>query len=319
MNVKLLQLLMDRDDYVSGEEISNMFNVSRSAIWKQIKVLKEAGYEIEGISKKGYKLLSKPDIINQDIINSKLNTELIGRNIYYYDKLSSTNEIAKTLADEAKDGSLVISEKQIGGKGRLGRTFESPLGGVWMSIILKPNIEPENASKLTQLAGASLITLLKNMGINSLIKWPNDIYVNGKKICGILTEMKCDMDEIHYLIVGIGINVNFTIEKLPEELHQKATSLKTEFNRTYDRNEFIANFLNIFESYYNDLVVNDNYRKVVKICQENSIILNKEAYLITPKNKEKVQCIGINDDGCLIVRTETGETKKVISGEITFH
>ncbi len=319
MNVKLLQLLIDRDDYVSGEEISNIFNVSRSAIWKQIKTLKEAGYEIEGVSKKGYKLLSKPDILNQDLINSHLNTEFIGRNIYHYDKVVSTNEIAKTLADEALDGSLVVSEKQIGGKGRLGRVFESPIGGIWMSLILKPNIEPENASKLTQLAGAALITLLKDMGINSLIKWPNDIYINGKKICGILTEMKSDMDKINYLIVGIGINVNFPIEKLPEELHEKATSLRTEFNHTYDRNEFVAKFLNIFETYYNDLIIDGNYKNIVKICKENSIILDKEAYLITPRNKEKVHCIGINDDGCLVVRTENGETKTVLSGEITFH
>lgn len=317
MNNDLINLLKNNSDYISGEELSQKFNISRAAIWKQIRALKEAGYEIEGVSKKGYKLISCPDLIIEKEISDNLTTSFIGKNIKYYNEVTSTNEVAKTLANESVDGTLIISEKQFGGKGRLGRVWSSPLGGIWTSIIIKPEIEPINANKITQIAAASLIKVLHKYNVNAKIKWPNDIYINNKKFAGILTEMKCDMDRIHYLIVGIGMNIN--ISNFPDEISKIATSIKLETNKEYNRSEFLANFLNEFENLYLDFINHNNFKSSLDICKNNSILLDKDAYLITSNNKERVHCIGINDDGMLIIKDSKGEIKSVISGEITFH
>lgn len=319
MKNELLKLLEDSTNYVSGEEISNKFNVSRSAIWKHIKVLKESGYVIEGVSKKGYKLISSPDLLLEDRILENLNTSFIGRNVIHYSTVNSTNESAKFIAKKAVNGSIIIAEEQLGGKGRLGRAWISPKGGIWISIILKPEIEPIYGAKITQVAAAALVKTLKDININALIKWPNDIYINEKKICGILTEMKCDMDRIDYLIVGVGINVNVDEVDFSDEVKDIATSLKISENKTFDRAKILGAFLNEFESLYLKVINENDYSKVLEICRANSIILDKDAYLITSLGKEKVRCLGIDDDGELIICDSKGITRSVISGEITFH
>lgn len=319
MNLELLNLLKNSDDYISGEEISKKFNVSRSAIWKQINTLKNAGYIIDGISKKGYKLISCPDLIIKEEIINNLNTKIIGKHINYYSEIDSTNNMAKKLASESTDGTTIIAEIQNAGKGRLGRIWTSPKGGIWTSIILKPNIEPINANKVTQVAAAALINVLKSLNIESKIKWPNDIYINNKKFAGILTEMKCDMDRVHYLVVGVGMNINIPLENLPEEIRSIATSLMIETGETFNRNHILIKFYNEFEKLYLALVNNNDFSTSLNICRDNSIILNKDAYLITHNNKEKVHCIGIDDNGMLIIKDSLGNTKTVLSGEITFH
>jgi BirA family biotin operon repressor/biotin-[acetyl-CoA-carboxylase] ligase len=319
MKNKLLKLLEESKDYISGEEISKIFNVSRSAIWKHIKALKEVGYTIEGVSKKGYKLISSPDLLLEDEILKNLNTNFIGQNVFYYPSVNSTNETAKSLARKAKDGSIIVAEEQLGGKGRLGRVWSSPHGGIWTSIILKPDMEPIYGAKITQVAAAAIIKSLKIINIHALIKWPNDIYINDKKLCGILTEMKCDMDRIDYLIVGVGINANVDENSFPEEVKNIATSLKISENKTFNRAKILGSFLNEFENLYLQVTKNNDYSKVLSICRNNSIILDKDAYLITSLGKEKVKCIGIDDDGALIIKDSKGITRSVISGEITFH
>lgn len=319
MNIELLNLLKSSDEYISGEEISQKFNVSRSAIWKQINTLKNAGYIIDGVSKKGYKLISCPDLIIKEEIINNLNTKIIGKHINYYSEVDSTNTIAKKLASDSNDGTAIISEIQNGGKGRLGRIWTSPKGGIWTSLILKPNIEPINANKITQVAAAALINVLKSLNIESKIKWPNDIYINNKKFAGILTEMKCDMDRVHYLVLGVGMNINIPLENFPEEIRSIATSLLIETGRNFNRNSILIKFYYEFEKLYLALVNNDDFSTSLNICRNNSIILNKDAYLITHNNKEKVHCIGINDDGLLIIKDSNGNIKNVLSGEITFN
>ena len=319
MNIDLLNLLKESSDYISGEEISQKFNVSRSAIWKQIKSLKDAGYIIEGISNKGYKLISSPDlIIKEDIINN-LTTNFIGRNIIHYTEVDSTNNTAKLLAKDSVNGTTIISEIQNGGKGRLGRVWTSPKGGIWTSIILKPNIEPIYANKVTQVAAAALINTLQSINIEGKIKWPNDIYIQGKKFAGILTEMKCDMDRIHYLVIGIGMNINLKVEDFPDEVRSIATSLKILTNKDFNRNNLLSLFLNEFEKLYIPFISDNNFSLALNICRKNSILLDKDAFLVTPKGKEKVHCLGINDDGLLIIEDSLGNTRDVLSGEITFH
>mgnify|MGYP001101446449 CR=1 FL=1 len=319
MNKDLLSVLKNTKDYISGEELSKIFNVSRAAIWKQINTLKNKGYIIEGQTNKGYKLISSPDLIDINEFNDELKTNFIGKNLFYVNKTESTNELAKKKAPSSPDGTVILSEIQSGGKGRLGRSFISPQGGIWTSIILKPSIEPIYASKFTQVAACALIKVLISMDIKALIKWPNDIYLNGKKICGILTEMNCDMDRINYLIIGVGINVNLSKEVFPNQIKSTATSLQIEENKSFNRSNILANFLNEFETLYTNAANNNDFSEVFKVCNNNSIIINKDVYLITSKGKEKIKCLGIDKDGALIAEDTNGNVKKIISGEITTH
>ncbi|NFO03362.1 biotin--[acetyl-CoA-carboxylase] ligase [Clostridium botulinum] len=320
MENKILNKLKNSTEYISGETLSLELNVSRSAIWKHIKTLKNKGYVIDGISNKGYKLISSPNTLFPSEIDPLLKTKEIAKTIQYYFELPSTNKTAKQLADNnnANNGTLIIAEKQTLGKGRFDRKWTSPSSGIWMSLILKPNIPPSEASKITQIAAASVYKALLNFGINVSIKWPNDIFINGKKLCGILTEMKCDIDRIHYLVLGIGLNVNLNAEEITDELKDIATSLKLEFNKTFSKSLILSEILNNFEPLYEKFILENNICEVLNICRQNSNLLNQKAKLITYHKEEIVTCIGINDNGELIVKDADGYEKAVTSGEISF-
>ncbi|HBJ1649150.1 biotin--[acetyl-CoA-carboxylase] ligase [Clostridium botulinum] len=320
MENKILNKLKNSTEYISGETLSLELNVSRSAIWKHIKTLKNKGYVIDGIPNKGYKLMSSPNTLFPSEIDPLLKTKEIAKTIQYYFELPSTNKTAKQLADNnnANNGTLIIAEKQTLGKGRFDRKWTSPSSGIWMSLILKPNIPPSEASKITQIAAASVYKALLNFGINVSIKWPNDIFINGKKLCGILTEMKCDIDRIHYLVLGIGLNVNLNAEEITDELKDIATSLKLEFNKTFSKSLILSEILNNFEPLYEKFILENNICEVLNICRQNSNLLNQKAKLITYHKEEIVTCIGINDNGELIVKDADGYEKAVTSGEISF-
>lgn len=320
MENKILNKLKNSTEYISGETLSLELNVSRSAIWKHIKTLKNKGYVIDGISNKGYKLISSPNTLFPSEIDPLLKTKEIAKTIQYYFELPSTNKTAKQLADNnnANNGTLIIAEKQTLGKGRFDRKWTSPSSGIWMSLILKPNIPPSEASKITQIAAASVYKALLKFGINVSIKWPNDIFINGKKLCGILTEMKCDIDRIHYLVLGIGLNVNLNAEEITDELKDIATSLKLEFNKTFSKSLILSEILNNFEPLYEKFILENNICEVLNICRQNSNLLNQKAKLITYHKEEIVTCIGINDNGELIVKDADRYEKAVTSGEISF-
>ncbi|MDR5588732.1 MULTISPECIES: biotin--[acetyl-CoA-carboxylase] ligase [Clostridium] len=320
MENKILNKLKNSSKYISGETLSLELKISRSAIWKHIRTLKNKGYVIDGISNKGYKLISSPNTLFPNEINPLLKTKKIAKDIKYFSELPSTNKTAKQLADNdtISDGTLILAEKQTLGKGRFDRKWISPTNGIWMSLILKPNIPPSEASKITQIAAASVYKALLNLDINVHIKWPNDIFVNGKKLCGILTEMKCDIDRIHYLVLGIGLNVNLESQEIPDELKDIATSLKLEFNKTFSKSLILSEILNNFEPLYEKFIFKNDISEVLNICRKNSNLLNKKAKLITYHNEEIVTCIGINDNGELIVKDTAGNEKAVTSGEISF-
>lgn len=321
MENKILNLLLkNKENYISGENISESFNISRTAVWKHIKNLKNKGYIIEGISNKGYKLIKEPDIMSKSSLSPYLNTNKIGNNIIHFDEIDSTNKKAKELASEnAEDGTVVISEVQNGGSGRLGRKWISPKGGSWSSIILRPTIPPVEAPKITQIAAAAVFKALDDLGIKAAIKWPNDIYINDKKLCGILTEMNGEIDSINYVVVGTGININVDGSTWDEEVKTRATSLKLEFNKDFDRSEITALYLNHFEELYMDFLKNLDLSKTIEICRNNSNVFGKRAKLITYNNEEIVTCTGLTDTGNLIVRDSNGLEKIIFSGEITFH
>ncbi|RKD33869.1 biotin--[acetyl-CoA-carboxylase] ligase [Thermohalobacter berrensis] len=318
MKGKILKLLKDnKEDFISGEKISQQLNVSRTSIWKYIKQLKEEGYNIESVSRKGYRLISSPDILTSEEITPYLNTEYIGRKILHFDSIDSTNIKAKEFAQRGEEeGTVIISEEQTKGRGRLGRSWASPKGeGIWMSIILKPNINPMDASKVTQIGAAAVCNSINEMGIDALIKWPNDIVLNRKKVCGILTEMSAELNIINYIVIGIGINAN--IRKFPEDIKDMATSLKLEIGNTISRKKLVGKILNNFEELYNELVNNNSISKSLNICRKKSILLGNKVKIIS-RNQEIIgKAIDITNEGELIIETENGKREKLISGEVS--
>lgn len=319
MEDKILNELKNAEDYISGEALSSILNISRAAIWKHIKNLKSKGYLIEGVSNKGYKLISSPDLINKSELLSLIKTSILGKNIIYFDDIDSTNIKGKELAQkDIEDGSLIIAEKQTLGNGRFNRKWVSPSGGLWFSLVLRPNIPPTEAPKITQIAAAAIYKTLSDFNIDTTIKWPNDIHITDKKLCGILAEMKCDMDQVHYLILGIGINVNIDENDFDESVKSIATSLKIQFNKPFNRNEILSKFLNHFETLYNKFLTDLDLSETISICRDHSNIFGKKAKLITYNKEEIVTCVSLSDNGDLIVKDSSGNEKAVLTGEISF-
>jgi BirA family biotin operon repressor/biotin-[acetyl-CoA-carboxylase] ligase len=320
MKEKILKLLKDSgNDFVSGQKISDALGVSRAAIWKYINIIKEDGYEIEAISRKGYRILSAPDILTFEEVKNFLSTEYIGKNIIYYDSIGSTNSKAKELAEIGQEhGTVIISEEQTTGRGRLGRNWVSPKHkGIWISIILRPNIITENISQITLLGAAAVQKAIMKMGIKTSIKWPNDIVLNGKKVCGILTEMSGEINHINYLIMGIGINVNLEEDDIPIDLKDVATSLKLESGKYMDRKILLASVINNFEELYNDFVQNGDIKETIEVCRKNSMLIGKEIKLNNRGKVTMAKAIDIGDKGELVIENDKGVIEYIVSGEVS--
>lgn len=320
MKEKILHLLKESGDcFLSGQDISNILDVSRTAIWKYINQLKLDGYNIEAVSNKGYRIISSPDILSAEEIKPYLNTELIGQNIIYYNTLESTNTLAKRLGDSSEiSGTVVLAEEQTNGRGRLGRNWVSPFGkGIWMSILLRPNINPVEAVNLTQTAAAAIVLATEELGIDTLIKWPNDIVINSKKVSGILTEMNAELTRINYVVVGIGINANIEKDEFPIELHETATSLKIETGCIVNRRALTAGILNNFEKLYFQLIKEHNPSASINICREKSAVIGKKVLILANEKKLEAQVLDIDPHGQLVVQYEDGTRENILSGEVS--
>lgn len=310
MKKKILDILQNTDGYISGERISEMLNISRAAVWKHIKKFKEDGYKIESVTNKGYRLVSSPDIITESAIKNSLNTEFIGQKLFIYDETDTTNNCAKSNSD-SPEGSVFIAEVQTHGKGSRGRGWVSPRGtGIWHTILLKPDISPLGVSQITLAAG---LAVCKAIGLNSKIKWPNDIVIGSKKVCGILTEMSAEIDMVNYIVCGIGINVN--MESFDKEIEHRATSMYIESGRKYNRNELIANLLNKFEYYYKKFLD----RGLISILDEykqNCITIGRDVNVIFKKETVTGRAVDVDENGALVVETDNGIIH-VTSGEVS--
>lgn len=320
MKNKILKILKDnKNQFISGENLSKDFGITRAAIWKYMNALKEEGYEITSISKKGYKLVNSPDILRYEEVEEYLQTKYMGRNIRHYNTIDSTNKAAKSLAiEDIEEGTVVVSEEQTSGRGRLGRSWISPKSsGIWMSIILKPNINPMMASRVTLIGAAAVHKALEEIGIDAKIKWPNDIVLNNKKLCGILTEMNGEMDKVNYIVMGIGLNANVDEEDFSDELKNMATSLKIEKNEQINRKELFAKILNNFEILYDEFKNHGNIESTVNICRKNSLLLGKEVRVINGNKIIIVKALDLDEDGELLVEYEDKSKGKIISGEVS--
>lgn len=318
MRKEILKYLKEKEnEFISGEDISNRLSITRASVWKHIKALKEEGYEIDSISRRGYRLVNSPDILTYEEVEPLLTTKEIGRKIIYYKTIDSTNSECKRISGEEKEGTVIISEEQSKGRGRLGRAWVSPsYKGIFMSILLKPDIDMAEAPKITGIGAAAVFSGLKEMGIDSKIKWPNDLTINGKKICGILTEMSGEINKINYIVLGIGINVNLESEDIPTELIEVATSIKIEEGINIKRKTLLAYILNKFEELYEEFLSGNN-SKTVNICRENSTIIGKEINVIKNGDLIRAKALDIDEEGALIVKYENGNIAKVISGEVS--
>lgn len=317
MKTKILTALREAEDYVSGQQLCEQFGVSRTAVWKVMNQLKEAGYQIKSVQNKGYKLLEAPDILSEDELKSLRKTEWAGKDTFYFPVIDSTNSKAKQLAEQGyPHGTLVVADKQEAGRGRRGRSWSSPAGiNVYMTLLLKPEIEIAHASMLTLVAALAVSKALeKQTGIKTAIKWPNDIVLNGKKVCGILTELSVQIDYIDYIVIGIGINVHN--ENFPEEIASTATSLCLETGKHYSRAAVIEDVLEYFEKYYEIYLRTQDLSELVEIYNEELVNRGKGVRILDPKEPFEGVALGINDKGELLVETE-GEVRKVVSGEVS--
>ena len=250
MKAELLSVLRDADDYVSGQDLCEKFGVSRTAVWKGINQLKEAGYEIEAVPNKGYQLLSVPDTLSEEELKSIRKTAWVGQEIFYYPVIDSTNTRAKQLAEEDyPTGTLVVAGQQDAGRGRRGRSFESPQGaGIFMTLMLKPELSPVNAPMLTLVAALAVsAAIVKTTGRPAGIKWPNDIYWNEKKICGILIENDLSGHHIGRSISGIGVNIN---QETFRSDAPNPVSLKQITGQEHERYLILANIMRRLKEYY---------------------------------------------------------------------
>ncbi len=317
MKDKVLAFLKEQKDYISGEAISSRLGVTRAGIWKHIKKLKSEGYYIESSTKKGYRLMDTPDVITETEVASILNTDFLGRHIYYAEEIDSTNEKAKMLArNGAEEGTVVIADKQTMGKGRLGKYWDSPKGtGIWMSVILRPSIVPGEASQLTLLAGLNMCEAIQRVtGLESKIKWPNDIVIAGKKVCGILTEMSAEMDQVNSIVLGIGVNVN--TKSFPKDLTH-ATSLSLEGGRVYTRRYLIKEFLQLFEADYIRYKQEKSSSTFLERYKKNCVTLGQDIKIITTEAEHTAYAMDIAPDGSLVIKDDKGECKNIFSGEVS--
>lgn len=255
--------------------------------------------------------------IKRDEISKNLNTKYIGKDIYIFNEVMSTNTIAKFLSmNGVGNGAVVISEKQTKARGRSGKNWESPLGGVWLSIILNPNVNHSKIPLITLATGVAVENTLKRIGVkNAEIKWPNDILIHGKKVCGILTEAITSFNTIESVIIGVGIDANISIENFPEELRENMTTLNDEIGEKVDENLLIKLFLEEFEK-ISEQFINEEYETILKEWRKNSYTIGKIVEVHEPFSKSyDGYVLGISRDGSLVVEKIDGTLEKVISGE----
>lgn len=317
MKEKILDLLKGSTDFLSGQEISEKFGVSRTAVWKAIRQLEDEGYVIEAVRNKGYRLLSESDRLSEKRIRQCLHTSWAGSSLLVVDSVDSTNNLAKLRAEEgAEHGFLVVSEQQSAGKGRRGRVWESKKGeGIFMTLLLKPDIEPGNASMLTLVMALAVRSALETVGnLQAQIKWPNDIVCDGKKVCGILTEMSAQMDYINHIVIGVGINVHN--EQFPEEMRHMAVSIYQQTGEHISRAELIAEVMRRFEHYYEIYLETQDLQKLVDEYDQHLVNCGRQVQVLDPKRSYTGTAVGITAAGELKIRTEEG-ISLVASGEVS--
>lgn len=320
LKTEILKILRQSDSYVSGQDLCDRFGVSRTAVWKAVASLKKEGFNIDSVPNRGYLLVESPDVITSSEIESRLTTKWLGRNVISFEELDSTNNELKRMYEQSADipdGTLVVTERQAAGRGRRGRSWENEKGSsIAMSFILKPSFAPWKASMLTILAAMAVARAIDEIAdIDIKIKWPNDVVCGGKKICGILTEMSLEQDYIHYVIVGIGINVSTT--SFSDEISAVATSVYKESGVKPARAELIALVMKHFEALYTEYEKVQDLAPFEKEYNDRLAGIGSRVRVLDPKGEYEGISRGINSTGELIVEKDDGEAVNVYAGEVS--
>ncbi|MEH7012636.1 biotin--[acetyl-CoA-carboxylase] ligase [Neobacillus niacini] len=304
--------------YLSGQHIAELIGCSRTAVWKHIEELRKEGFELEAVRRKGYRIVKTPEKITANELRLGLKTKFIGKNVHYEESVESTQKIAHRLAyDNAPEGTVIIAEEQLSGRGRMDRKWHSPkYTGIWMSIILRPNISLPKAPQLTLLAAVAIVQAIEDLtGLLPEIKWPNDILIKGKKVTGILTELEAEADRVNSIIIGIGMNVNQTKEDFPIELQGIATSILLEKGERVSRADLIKGiFMNLEKLYL--LYLEEGFLPIKLLWEGYAISIGRKITARTLSNSIIGKAQGITDDGVLIIEDEQGKTHHVYSADI---
>ena len=316
MKYRILKALNDVDGYISGEQLSESMGVSRTTIWNYISLLRREGYVIRSVTNKGYKLISSPDRLSPEAVSEGYTPSLVGKELVILQETDSTNEeIKRRAAAGAASGLVIAAERQTMGKGRLGRSWESERGGLFFSFLLRTELPPSDVTGITLAAGyAVCLAVREYSGIDARIKWPNDIIVGSKKLCGILTEMSAQPDQTEYIVCGIGINANN--KDFPEELREKCTSLAEETGSETDRSRLLGCVLKKLDRVLSSFMVSlcvedmDHFRK---LC----VTLGRRIVFVRSKERIEATAVDVGSDGELIARDDSGREYSINSGEVT--
>ena len=317
MDSEILKALRERE-HISGEELGKRLQISRTAVWKHINKLRGMGYQISSSTRKGYSLVSVPDLLLPEEIETGLDTEVLGRKIVYYHCLNSTQDAAKQLAGQGEgEGTVVIADTQTHGKGRQGRRWSSPpRQGIYLSIILRPELKPSDALQIPLIAGVAVTQAIeKATPLSPRIKWPNDIIIRGKKAGGILTEMSAEMDGLNYVVLGIGLNVNNLI--FPKEIAQIATSLAEQCGGHVSRVKLLRLLLGELESLYRQFTT-FGFEPIRERWKALSNTIGAWVELSETEGKKvKGKAIDIDLDGALILQKKDRSIRKIFAGDVS--
>ena len=326
MKSDILNLLRKTNEYVSGQELCERFGVSRNAVWKAIESLKKDGYEIEAVRNRGYRLVAcnKDIFIKREIEALLLGSEL-SHKVVFYSETGSTNSDAKLMAEEGEqDGLLVVADSQNSGRGRRGRSWVSPPGkNAYFSLMLKPDISPAKGPMVTLLMALSVALGVKGLMPKKEseelpdvgIKWPNDVVINGKKICGILTEMSMEDSFIHYIVIGVGINVKK--QEFEGEISKIASSIDNEWDTNTYRSALVANIIRYFDGFYKEYLERGDLSGIKDSYEELLVNKGKEVRVLDPKGEYTAKALGIDENGQLMVERTDGKLEAIYAGEVS--
>lgn len=318
MKSKILTLLRERGDYVSGQELCERFGVSRTAVWKAIGQLKKEGFSIEAVQNRGYRLVQEEEVFGQHELESRMDTRWAGHPVRFYEVLDSTNLRAKLDAENgAPQGTLVVADMQTAGRGRRGRSWSSPAGtNVYFTLILKPDFEPARASMLTLvMAMAVAVGIADTCGAEACIKWPNDIVIGGKKVCGMLTELSVQQEYIQHVVIGAGVNVG--LQEFVPEIADTATCLERECGRKVPRAQLVVNIMRSFEKYYDMFLETLDFSELKEAYDGLLVNCGREVRVLDPKGEYTGVSKGINRTGELVVEMPDGSETTVYAGEVS--
>ena len=316
---QLIELFtLDSDAYISGEKLSASLGVSRTAVWKHIQGLKEEGFVFASSPRKGYKLLSQPDRLDKERLTAALQTRELGHTLQVLAEATSTQDIARHWVESgAPHGALVLAEKQTAGRGRFGRVWHSPPGkGIYMSLVLRPEIPLQQTPRMPLLAAVALCRTLRRLtGVDASIKWPNDILIRGRKVSGILMDSSAEDERLSYIIAGFGISANLEEGDYPEELLGVATSLLMESGKLAHREELITEFLKELEEWL-DVYKQEGFSPILSLWEALSSTLGHEVNVHTPSGSLQGYALGLHESGALILRLKDGQERYVFSGSV---